>query len=95
MPEIIVSKTFGSGDDKYECNIHFTDADDAAEAGAKYVVWKLQQQARQGKIQPDTVYEVNSKGEVHKTDEQLWAEMSPEQKARFKALVMADEAVNG
>lgn len=82
-----ISRKFTTANMSFEAEITFDNEKQAADAGAKYVVWSLQRQAREGKIRPGKVLKVDHEGNVYKSAQDVVEEMDAEQaKATLEAL---------
>lgn len=90
----VVIAGFTSGTNSYKVHVHCEDTDETMKCAARYAIWSLQQDARQGKLAAGETYHVDPDGTVHETPEQLIAKMSPEQKAMIKAALAAEEKAN-
>jgi hypothetical protein len=86
----VVSVAFTSGSATYKARVHCEVESETMKAAARYAVWSLQQDARQGKLTAGETYEVEPDGTIHKTPAQLVAEMSPEQRAILLAELKAE-----
>jgi hypothetical protein len=73
----------------YSAIVVFDDLADAVRCGAKFVVWTLQRQARDGNFPTGRTVRVNSKGEFEKTPEETVSNMTPEQMAKLFAALQA------
>ena len=73
----------------YSAIVVFDDLADAVRCGAKFVVWTLQRQARDGNFPSGRTVRVNSKGEFEKTPEETVANMSPAEMAKLFAALQA------
>ena len=83
----VVEKKFTSNGDSFNAEITFENYDQAAEAGAKYVVWALQRQARERKLTPGKTVKVDHEGNVYKSIEDKIDEMAEDEaKAALAAL---------
>lgn len=82
-----ISKRFTTNGKDYDAEITFDNEKQAADAGAKYVIWALQRQAREGKIKSGKVLKVDHEGFVYKSAEDIVEEMDLDKaKATLKAL---------
>ena len=82
-----ISKKFTAGGIGYDAEIMFDTEKQAADAGAKYVVWALQRQAREGKLTVGKVVKADHEGYVYKSAEDIVEEMDLDKaKATLKAL---------
>lgn len=82
-----ISKRFTAGGTSYDAEITFDTEKQAADAGAKYVVWALQRQAREGKLTIGKVVKADHEGNVYKSAQDIVEEMDVEQaKVTFEAL---------
>ena len=72
---IKISKRFTAGGIGYNAEITFDTEKQAAEAGAKYVVWALQRQGREGKLTVGKVIKADHEGNVYKSTEDILAEI--------------------
>lgn len=82
-----ISKRFTTNGENFDAEITFDNEKQAADAGAKYVVWALQRQAREGKIKPGKVLKVDHEGNVYKSAQDVVEEMDAEQaRATLEAL---------
>lgn len=73
-----IHKKFTSGGKTYEAEITFETMEEASAAGANYVRWLLQRQAREGQLKDGVVLKVNHLGQVFKSTEELVEELDQE-----------------
>lgn len=90
--KLTATGTAHSGDLNYTVVMHFNDTAQMVRAAFEKCVIETNIDARAGKIKNGETYNTDCWGEIHKTDDQLLAELSPALKDKLRAQWEAEQA---